>query len=227
VNRTIESYDKIVNDARELMVRKNHDYGDIWRRMRLTSITDQILVKIERVRTLEELHSQGKKELVSEGIESEYCDILNYAIFGLIMLSEQEQSQKCKCTLCGCMQDIESMHFSIIGSTKTIPEDCDKLGYYSLCQKCWTKVHEMFSNKRFKVFPSSTGFLIIDSEVGEFVNVTPFSMFALAISFACDMNEQDGSCFCGAKFEKEDFCPACTKKMHVNSIAKRKEDGQK
>ncbi len=67
------------------MVAKNADYGDSWREMRLTSITDQILVKTIRIRTLEE---SGDAPKVSEGIESEYRDILNYCVFALIQMQE-------------------------------------------------------------------------------------------------------------------------------------------
>lgn len=86
---TLEQYDEIINVARSLMIAKNSDYGDSWRDMRLTSITDQILVKVKRIIQLEELGSKGKQPSVSEGIESEYRDILNYAVFGLIKIREK------------------------------------------------------------------------------------------------------------------------------------------
>ena len=67
------------------MIAKNVDYGDSWREMRLSSITDQIIVKAYRIRRLEESNEPPK---VSEGIESEYRDILNYCVFALIKLRE-------------------------------------------------------------------------------------------------------------------------------------------
>ncbi|MEA1864801.1 MAG: DUF1599 domain-containing protein [Euryarchaeota archaeon] len=85
---TIEEYDEILRELRELMVAKNADYGDSWRQMRLPSITDQILVKVCRIRSLEESKDAPK---VSEGIESEYRDIINYCIFALIKLREAEE----------------------------------------------------------------------------------------------------------------------------------------
>ena len=78
---TIEEYDAILKEVRELVVAKNADYGDSWREMRLTSITDQIIIKAYRIRSLEESKEPPK---VSEGIESEYRDILNYCVFALI-----------------------------------------------------------------------------------------------------------------------------------------------
>jgi len=87
MSSTIEEYDEILKEIRELMISKNADYGDSWREMRITSITDQILVKAHRIRSLEESKEPPK---VSEGIESEYRDILNYCVFALIKLREEK-----------------------------------------------------------------------------------------------------------------------------------------
>lgn len=84
---TIEEYDAILKEVRGLMVAKNADYGDSWREMRLTSITDQILVKAYRIRSIEE---SGGPPKVSEGIASEYRDILNYCVFALIKLRDEK-----------------------------------------------------------------------------------------------------------------------------------------
>lgn len=79
-------YDVIASDALDLMSNKNHDYGEAWRSMRVSSITDLILMKLLRVKQIED--NQGKT-LVSEGLEANYLDILNYAVFALILLSEE------------------------------------------------------------------------------------------------------------------------------------------
>lgn len=86
---TLEAYDEIIHEIRELMMAKNHDYAESWRYMRPTSITDQILVKIMRIKRLEELQAGGDFPRVSENIESGYRDIVNYSIFALIMLTEE------------------------------------------------------------------------------------------------------------------------------------------
>lgn len=78
-------YDHYAHEALELMKRKNHDYDEAWRGMRVSSYTDLILTKIERIKEIENL---GGETLVSEGVESNYMDIVNYAVFGLIKLSE-------------------------------------------------------------------------------------------------------------------------------------------
>ena len=78
-------YDQHAHDALELMFKKNHDYDEAWRGMRVTSYTDLILTKIQRIKEMEDL--QGAT-LVSEGIDANYMDIINYAVFGVIKLSE-------------------------------------------------------------------------------------------------------------------------------------------
>ncbi|WP_130828484.1 DUF1599 domain-containing protein [Prevotella rectalis] len=79
-------YDKYAESSYELMLKKNHDYGEAWRDMRVSSYTDFILTKIERIKEIENLHGQT---LVSEGIGANYMDIINYAVFGVIKLNEQ------------------------------------------------------------------------------------------------------------------------------------------
>lgn len=81
----LELYDAEVLKARALMAAKTHDYGDAWRGMRVNSYTDFILTKIQRVK---EIEGNDGRTAVSEGIDSNYLDIINYAIFGLIKLSE-------------------------------------------------------------------------------------------------------------------------------------------
>ncbi len=78
-------YDKHASEALALMKRKNHDYDEAWRSMRVSSYTDLILTKIERIKEMEDLDGQT---LVSEGIDANYMDIINYAVFGVIKLSE-------------------------------------------------------------------------------------------------------------------------------------------
>ena len=77
-------FDKYSNAAYELMIKKNHDYGEAWRDMRVSSLTDLILMKILRVKQIED--NLGKT-LISEGIDANYYDMLNYAVFSLIHLS--------------------------------------------------------------------------------------------------------------------------------------------
>ncbi|MGK6353015.1 DUF1599 domain-containing protein [Parapedobacter sp. DT-150] len=79
----IEKYEQAIRETKELMFAKNHDYGEAWRDMRLTSLTDLILMKIYRVKQIEDNRGQT---LVSEGVKANYQDMLNYAVFALIKL---------------------------------------------------------------------------------------------------------------------------------------------
>lgn len=81
-----ELYNKHANETKQLMIAKNHDYGEAWREMRLTSITDLILVKLLRIRQIED---NDGKTIVSEGLDANYHDIINYALFALIKLKEE------------------------------------------------------------------------------------------------------------------------------------------
>ncbi|MEX2565874.1 MAG: DUF1599 domain-containing protein [Cyclobacteriaceae bacterium] len=78
-------YDKWVLATRELLENKNHDYGEAWRSMRVSSITDIILMKLYRIKQIED--NQGKT-LVSEGIGANYQDIINYSVFCMIKLNK-------------------------------------------------------------------------------------------------------------------------------------------
>ena len=82
--RALKFYREIENEAFELMQRKNHDYGEAWRDMRVSSLTDLILTKILRIKQIED--NKGKT-LASEGVEGNYFDMLNYSIFALIHLN--------------------------------------------------------------------------------------------------------------------------------------------
>ncbi|MFA6125735.1 MAG: DUF1599 domain-containing protein [Bacteroidales bacterium] len=76
-------YDQKVENVRNLMIAKNHDYGEAWRSMRISSFTDLILMKIYRTKQIEDHLGQT---LVSEGIDANYMDMMNYAIFALIKI---------------------------------------------------------------------------------------------------------------------------------------------
>lgn len=78
-------YDEKITETKSLMLNKNHDYGEAWRDMRVSSLTDLIIQKLLRVKQIED--NQGKT-LVSEGIDANYQDMINYAVFALILLKK-------------------------------------------------------------------------------------------------------------------------------------------
>lgn len=83
----VKWYDEKMNTAKELMQAKNHDYGEAWRDILIGSFTDLIMMRILRIRSIDENKGQT---LISEGVDSNLYDIINYAIFALIKISEQQ-----------------------------------------------------------------------------------------------------------------------------------------
>ena len=80
-----EQYNKHISETKSLMENKNHDYGEAWRDMRISSLTDLIIQKLLRVKQIED--NKGKT-IVSEGLDANYQDMINYSIFAMIHLSE-------------------------------------------------------------------------------------------------------------------------------------------
>ncbi|MDR1951494.1 MAG: DUF1599 domain-containing protein [Bacteroidales bacterium] len=83
LEKALEFYDKYAKQAHDLMMNKNHDYGEAWRDMRQCSFVDIILQKILRIKQIDDLNG---KTLVSEGIDANYYDMINYAVFALIKI---------------------------------------------------------------------------------------------------------------------------------------------
>jgi len=81
----LKLYDRHIRSARELMEDKNHDYDEAWRNMRISSLTDIILMKLMRIKQIEDREGET---LVSEGVDANYRDIINYALFALIKIDE-------------------------------------------------------------------------------------------------------------------------------------------
>lgn len=84
-------YDKYIHQARSLMLDKNHDYDEAWRNMRISSYTDIILMKLLRVKQIED--NKGST-YISEGVDANYYDMINYALFALIKLEEKRKAVK-------------------------------------------------------------------------------------------------------------------------------------
>ena len=82
-SEAVELYDNKVNETFELMLKKNHDYGEAWRDMEISSLTDLIIQKIFRMKSI---NNNDGETISSEGVESNFQDILNYSVFALILL---------------------------------------------------------------------------------------------------------------------------------------------
>ena len=85
ISEALKLYDEKIKSTYDLMLKKNYDYGEAWREMRVSSLTDLILQKLLRVKQIED--NKGKT-IISEGIEANYQDIINYSVFALILLGE-------------------------------------------------------------------------------------------------------------------------------------------
>jgi len=88
--QAVDLYNKYIYEARDLMLNKNHDYDEAWRNMRISSLDDIILMKLLRVKQIE---NNAGKTLVSEGLDANYFDIINYAVFALIKLLIEEEDE--------------------------------------------------------------------------------------------------------------------------------------
>jgi hypothetical protein len=88
-DKTQALYDSYFEKAKKLMMDKNHDYGEAWRNMRISSYTDLILMKLKRTKQIED--NQGKT-LISEGIDANYLDMINYAVFALIKIEFENEN---------------------------------------------------------------------------------------------------------------------------------------
>lgn len=87
IDRVLNWFDKYTQQTKELMMAKNHDYGEAWRDMRVSSMTDLILMKLLRIKSIED---NDGKTIISEGLDANYMDIVNYAVFAMILLDEQK-----------------------------------------------------------------------------------------------------------------------------------------
>ncbi len=87
INEAERLYNKYIKISKDLMLDKNHDYGEAWRNMRLSSLTDIIMMKLKRIKQIED---NSGKTFVSEGVSSNYYDIINYSVFALIMIENRE-----------------------------------------------------------------------------------------------------------------------------------------
>jgi len=85
LEQAVTLYDTHINNTINLLSAKNHDYGEAWRQMRVSSMVDLILMKLRRIKQIED--NQGKT-LISEGVEGGYMDIINYSLFCLIRITE-------------------------------------------------------------------------------------------------------------------------------------------
>lgn len=113
INQTSGQYDQAISKCREIFLKKSKDYGTSWRVMRLSSITDQIFIKAQRIRNIEE---SGVKK-IDEGIEPEFMGIINYCIMGLIQI-ELKDSKKLELGI----EELTILYDKYVSLTKNLME---------------------------------------------------------------------------------------------------------
>src|SRR3954468_20173526 len=89
MNKTSTQYDKVINACRDIFIKKMKDYGTAWRILRTSSITDQLFIKAQRIRNIEDKGNQK----IDDDIRSEYIGIINYSVIGLIQLTMKTDSR--------------------------------------------------------------------------------------------------------------------------------------
>ncbi|MES2780310.1 MAG: DUF1599 domain-containing protein [Bacteroidota bacterium] len=114
INQTSQQYDQAIQKCKSIFINKSKDYGTSWRVMRLSSITDQIFIKAQRIRNIEEKGSQK----IGDDIESEYMGIVNYCIMGLIQI-ELKDSKELNIPI----NELTALYDKYAASTKSLMED--------------------------------------------------------------------------------------------------------
>lgn len=113
MNKTSEQYDAVVNECRDLFFKKNKDYGTAWRILRTISLVDQIFIKAQRIRTIQEL----KQQKIADDIPGEFKGIINYAVIGLIQLGLQPDAPEDLPPA-----EVEDLYNSYIANVKSLME---------------------------------------------------------------------------------------------------------
>lgn len=114
MNKTSEQYDAVINECKELFFKKNKDYGTAWRILRTISLVDQIFIKAQRIRTIQEL----KQQKIADDIPGEFKGIINYAVIGLIQLGLESDAP-----VDLPQAEVEDLYNSYIANVKLLMEN--------------------------------------------------------------------------------------------------------
>lgn len=94
MSNTELQYENAIRSCKDIFINKTRDYGTSWRVLRIISVVDQIFIKAQRIRTIQEKRQQKVgDDIASEGIDANFVDIINYAVFALILLEESKSTQ--------------------------------------------------------------------------------------------------------------------------------------
>lgn len=176
INQTSNQFDQVIKSCRDIFIKKNKDYGQSWRIMRISSIADQIYIKAARIRNIEE---KGLS-LIDEGIESEFKGVINYCIMALIQIQKNENAQ-----LDITFEELIDLFDSIVSETKKLMleknHDYGEI-WRSMLVSTFTdmllmrinRIHQIIENKGQTI--SSEG---IDSNFMDMINYSIFALIQL------------------------------------------------
>ncbi len=176
INQTSIQFDQVIKSCRDIFIKKNKDYGQSWRIMRISSIADQIYIKAARIRNIEE---KGLS-LVDEGIESEFRGVINYCIMALIQIQNNEDAQ-----IAITFEELINLFDGIVAETKKLMleknHDYGEI-WRSMLVSTFTdmllmrinRIHQIIENKGQTI--SSEG---IDSNFMDMINYSIFALIQL------------------------------------------------
>ncbi len=182
INQTSTEYDAVIAQCRNVFQKKNHDYGQSWRIMRVSSIIDQIFIKATRIRTIEE----NGKQKVDEGVESEWMGIINYCVMGLIQSGASGETMVLEgVSAASNQEDVNALmkqYDSIIAETKRLMEqknhDYGEI-WRSMLVSTFTDMLLMRVNRMHQILENKGSTLVSEGIESNLMDMINYSVFAL------------------------------------------------
>lgn len=181
INQTSIEYDAVIAQCRNVFQKKNHDYGQSWRIMRVSSIIDQIFIKATRIRTIEE----NGKQKVDEGVESEWMGIINYCVMGLIQCGVSGETMGDGASQANSEEDVDALmrqYDLIIAETKRLMEqknhDYGEI-WRSMLVSTFTDMLLMRVNRMHQILENKGSTLVSEGIESNLMDMINYSVFAL------------------------------------------------
>jgi hypothetical protein len=186
INQTSIEYDEVIAQCRNIFQKKNHDYGQSWRIMRISSIIDQIFIKATRIRTIEE----NGKQKINEGVESEWMGIINYCVMGLIQcgIGQNEttiDNKNLSISIDELSQDVSALmkqYDQIVSETKALMEqknhDYGEI-WRNMLVSTFTDMLLMRVNRMHQILENKGNTLASEGVESNLMDMINYSVFAL------------------------------------------------
>lgn len=182
INQTSTEYDAVIAQCRNVFQKKNHDYGQSWRIMRVSSIIDQIFIKATRIRTIEE----NGKQKVDEGVESEWMGIINYCVMGLIQCGVSAEAGAPEgSSMPNSQEEVDALmkqYDLIVAETKRLMEqknhDYGEI-WRSMLVSTFTDMLLMRVNRMHQILENKGSTLVSEGVESNLMDMINYSVFAL------------------------------------------------